>query len=156
MTGTELNHLSNEVMVNDVTNEQVFYENREEVEEDFQKRGIPSSGIIIVNVNLKIATLEKSKPFNQYLSPIIMDKTKKIIVNLRNCRLIDSSFLGAIVYSFKLAKSKGCELVLVWGNANDSTLIALTKIDKVIKIFPDFREAVDYVLQESLNNVGNK
>jgi len=103
--------------------------------------------MIIVFVNLQKATLTASKSFMNYLSEIIDGGEKKIIIDLRTCSLIDSTFLGVLVKSLKTAKSAGADIVLVYNKENPSTLFMITYMDKVFKTYKDLEEAVAHFKQ---------
>lgn len=72
------------------------------------------NGILIINVNLKKAVLNYSKPFLEHLLNSINSGQQKIIVDLSNCNIIDSTFLGVLVKSHKTIQHKNGEDALIY------------------------------------------
>jgi len=100
--------------------------------------------ILIVFVNLVKATLKEAKLFLEFLTNLIDNNEFKIVVDLRMCKLIDSTFLGALVKSHKHIKSINGEIVLVYNTQEASTLFMVTYMDKVFKAFTNMDEAIKH------------
>lgn len=102
------------------------------------------NGILIISVNLKKAVLSHSKPFLNYMMNSIKEGSRKIVVDLSNCSIIDSTFLGVLVKSHKSMSDEEGEIVLIYDEEHSSTLFMITYMDKVFKIFGSRDDAINY------------
>lgn len=100
--------------------------------------------IRIVFINLVKATLNESKTLLNLLTDLIRQGEKKIVVDLRMCNIVDSTFLGSLVKSHKSIKDKEGEIVLIYETEQQSTLFMITYMDKVFKTFKNIDEAINY------------
>ena len=106
----------------------------------FNKKEV--DGVTVVTVPLSRATLEKAGSFKDYLTQVIENDNKKIVVDLSLCDFVDSTFLGVLVASLKKAVTYNGDLRLVFTNEMPLGILQLTRMDKVFKIFTDLDEAV--------------
>lgn len=102
------------------------------------------NGVLIISVKLKKAVLSHSKPFLNHMMNSIKDGSKKIVVDLTNCSIIDSTFLGVLVKSHKSILDEDGEIVLIYDEEHSSTLFMITYMDKVFKTFNNRDDAVNY------------
>lgn len=101
--------------------------------------------IVIVFINLVKATLSESKRLLGLLDKLIQeDNQRKIIIDLRMCTLVDSTFLGVLVKSHKSIKEKNGEIVLIYNTNDPSTLFMVTYMDKVFKTFNNMEDAIKH------------
>lgn len=104
---------------------------------------IKKDDISIVTVHLPRATLMDAPGFKEFLANIIQKGVKKIVIDLRECLIIDSTFIGAMVASLKKITIQNGNIRLVYDENMQSTIFMLTKIDKVFKMFTNLDEAVE-------------
>ncbi|MBZ0179074.1 MAG: cyclic nucleotide-binding domain-containing protein [Melioribacteraceae bacterium] len=102
------------------------------------------NGVLIVSVNLKKAVLSHSKPFLNHMINSIKNESRNIVVDLSNCSIIDSTFLGVLVKSHKSIIDQNGEIVLIYDQEHSSTLFMITYMDKVFKIFNNREDAVNH------------
>ncbi|MBZ0200811.1 MAG: STAS domain-containing protein, partial [Ignavibacteriaceae bacterium] len=76
----------------------------------------------VVFVNLVKATLIESNSFNDFLKKLISNGEKEIIIDLRACKTVDSTFIGAIVRNYKQVKCNGGNIILIYRKDNLSSL----------------------------------
>ncbi len=74
--------------------------------EDFQK--IVQNDVVITYVNLTRATIKEASELKDILAEDIENGYRKLVVDISQCDFIDSTFLGAIVFTLKqIAKVEG-------------------------------------------------
>ncbi len=100
--------------------------------------------IAIVDINLQSATLESAQFCKDFISGLISNGNKKIIVNCSHIMFMDSTFLGALVFSLKRSASNGGDIRLVLSTVDSPiwTMFETTRMFKVFKTFPDIGSAV--------------
>ncbi len=99
--------------------------------------------VAILTVNLRHATLAEASRFRAFANKVIDAGANKIVVDMKSCQIIDSTFIGALVSSLKKVTSNGGNLRLVIDNTPQSNIFMLTGISKVFKIYPDLDEAIN-------------
>ena len=104
---------------------------------------VDHNGLLVIEVNTQQATLAKSKSFLLYVNNEIEKGFKNIAVDLRKCTLIDSTFLGSLVKSFRALKQMDGSISLIYDKEAQSTLFMVTYMDKVFKTFNNVEEAVE-------------
>ena len=98
--------------------------------------------IVIEKVNLKRATYKEAEEFKNFVQSDIEAGWQKIIIDMKPCEFMDSSFLGVLVNSMKqLGKSKGI-LKLASVHDDAQTILDITRMSDLLKIYPDKDEAV--------------
>ena len=98
--------------------------------------------ITTVTVNLSRATMDSAPQFRQYLVELIEKDCKNLIVDLRTCDFLDSSFLGALVFGLKKAKGIGGDLKILIAKQAPMGILSLTKMDQVFSVYKELDEAV--------------
>ncbi len=126
-------------MSNDSKNEKLNYD--VELIESFLN--IEEIGdILLINVELYSANLEKAIPFRDYLMKLFSSGKTKLIVNLSNSEYIDSTFLGSLVFVLKKMNAAKGEMRLVLGKSSKtSTMFEITNMNKVFKVFESVENA---------------
>jgi len=112
---------------------------------DSIKRDIKNE-IVIEKVNLVRATLNEAYLMKDNLLEDGLDY-KKIIVDLSSCDYIDSTFLGALIYSYRKIKEQDGEILLVVGNQGLTNSFIFREISSIFKVCNSIREAI-----EEMNN----
>ena len=74
--------------------------------------------ITVVSINCATTVSIHANNFKEYLFNLLSDNESKIIVDLREAVYIDSSFIGALVLSFKSLKNSDKQLKIVCGNTH--------------------------------------
>ena len=77
----------------------------------------------------------------QQVSALVAEQYPLWIVDLAEVDFIDSSGLGALVSTLKLARRQGCRLVLCHPSATVRLIFEITQLDRVFEIFDEL-EAV--------------
>ncbi len=68
--------------------------------------------------------------------------SRKIAINMTNINFIESSGLGALVSAYKFCDSNGGKLVFYGIQPYVQQLLELTKLNRVLKIYPNEQEAI--------------
>ncbi len=80
--------------------------------------------------------------FRKQMQELINQGNNVLILDLASLKFIDSSGLGAIVATLKMLKEEG-ELLLCGANHTVLQLFKLTRMDRVFKLYPDVRGALE-------------
>lgn len=110
-------------------------------QDDFTKEIIWN--IVIHNINISRATYKEAQAFKKSLLDDNDLPNLKVIIDLRLCEHIDSSFLGVIVLAIKNINCHGGEVKLVIPNPNNITLLNSTGLIRVFNIYNTRDEALD-------------
>ena len=104
----------------------------------------------IEKVNLVRATMNEAQEikYNILEDALVF---KKIIVDLSDCEYIDSTFFGALVYSYKQIKEKGGNIKLVISNSFMRRTFILGDIEKVFEVYDSLREAMNAYKEEEID-----
>lgn len=84
--------------------------------------------------------------FKSKIREVIEDGNKSFILDLESVDFVDSTGLGAIVSTIQLLKSDR-EYVLCNLREGVSALLKMTRLDRVVKVFPSREEAVEFINQ---------
>jgi anti-sigma B factor antagonist len=99
--------------------------------------------IAVITVKLYIAAAEDAIEFNKYLHNLIEQGENKIIIDLTECNLVGSQFLGALVAAYKLVKANNGNIKLVYSPEDKTSILVLTRLNKVFEVFLTLEEAMD-------------
>ena len=121
---------------------------------DVIKRTI-SNGIVIETVNLVRATLNEAFEMKDNLAEDGLDYDK-IIVDLTSCDYIDSTFLGALVYSYKKITENNGKMILVISDSSLSASFIYKEISSIFEVYPTVREAIAKLKENGKEIVSEK
>ena len=110
-----------------------------------------------------LVTLEEDK-LNSLISPALKSELvifnaegfRNIILDLSNVDHIDSSGLSCLLTANRVCQNSGGSFVLAGLKEEVEQLIAITQLDKSLKIVPLKDEAIDFVYMEELEREINK
>lgn len=105
---------------------------------DFKKTG----DVLVVKINLERATGNYSETFRSDLNQFINDGWVQIVLDMKNCHFVDSTFLSAILICFKKVKSEGGNLVVSSLNDEVASVIELTGMKKIFNIYSSVKNAI--------------
>src|SRR3954454_21239077 len=89
---------------------------------------------------------ETAPRFDQALSDAVEDKaTRGIVVDLAGVSFLDSSALNALIRCFERQKLHMEGLCLVARDSRVTTLLEVTRLDRVVRVVPDREQALRYV-----------
>ena len=99
--------------------------------------------VLIAKIHHKRATVEFSGEFKEKLLNKIDREGAKVVVDLRECEFVDSSFLGALVAGLKKATMKGGDLKIVGLQPPVRAMFELTRLYRIFDIFDKNEDAVN-------------
>ncbi len=108
---------------------------------DFAEKMI--EGILVYTSITNNANISNAQEFKNLAFEKIENGQKKIIIDLSDVLLMDSTFLGALVVVHRKIKAIGGKLTLCVKNESISTLLGLTKLDKTFDSFFTLQEAIE-------------
>ncbi len=103
--------------------------------------------IVIEKVNLIRATMNEAFEMKETLNEDMFD-FNKIIVDLTSCDYIDSTFLGALVYSLRRIKEQNGTIALVISDNFLSKSFIYHEISSVFRVYYSIKEAVAGLTEE--------
>lgn len=103
-------------------------------------------GIKIIHCNFRRANLTKAIDFKNFMLDLINAGHNRIIIDMKACKLIDSTFLGTLVVLMKRLSVYEGKLSLVCNNDICSWLFVMTKMDKVFNISQSLDDAIDAMI----------
>lgn len=98
--------------------------------------------MLLVKLDIKEASLENGDAFKKEVIGLFDKYKKTIVIDMSSVEYIDSSFLGSIVSAFKHLISFQSEVMLVGLSKDIKNLFALTRLDRVFKIYNNFSELI--------------
>ncbi|MFZ0454802.1 MAG: STAS domain-containing protein [Ignavibacteriaceae bacterium] len=119
--------------------------------EDFDR--IILKDVVIEIVNLTRATCKEALDFKDVLSSDMDRNFKKIVIDIRQCEFIDSTFLGAMVFIKKRLFEVGGDVRIVKSHSNIRTIMEKVGTNKFFSIYDSIESAVrSYDTDEVLKN----
>jgi len=106
-----------------------------------------NNGIFEVTVNIPEATFTTAAELKKILLQVI-ENNPNVIVDLCKAKMIDSTFLGALLISLKKSSAENGNLVLVGSNKSAWMIFEMTGLADVFKSFDTLEEARDYFRQQ--------
>ncbi|MCC8425415.1 STAS domain-containing protein [Mucilaginibacter sp. UR6-11] len=94
--------------------------------------------VLLVKLDIKEASLENGDAFKTEVIKLFEKYQKSIAIDMSAVGYIDSSFLGSMVSAFKHLIALKSELLLIGLSKDITNLFALTRLDKVFKIYNTF------------------
>ena len=100
---------------------------------------------LLIEVTVSEANLENADAFKSQVIELLSTHTKSVVIDLNKVEYIDSSFLGALVAILKHAITIKKEVVLVNLKKDVKDLLLLIRLDKVFKIYDNYKEALSHL-----------
>jgi anti-anti-sigma factor len=104
----------------------------------------------IFTIKEKNLTSHNSSDLKSEIAILVAEGYTSILLNLSELDFMDSSGLGALLNADRAAKESNGFLVIFGLNENNSNLIRIAKLDKVLLIAPSQKEALDLLILEEL------
>lgn len=118
--------------------------------EDFDR--IIIKDVVIEIVNLTRATYKEALELKERLNIDVIRNFKKVVIDLRQCEFIDSTFLGAIVYTKKNILDKEGDIRIVKSNSHIRTMIEKVGANRFFSIFATIEAAVQSYDSKTISN----
>ena len=98
--------------------------------------------VTIITADVDRATIIVAESFKNSVEFEIASNGKKFIFNLSSCEFIDSTFLSALVISYKRIVENGGELIIIGLKPAVKSMFQLTRLDKIFEIYTKEEEAL--------------
>lgn len=108
--------------------------------EDFDR--IILKDVVIEIVNLTRATCKEALEFKDVLQLDLARNFKKVVIDLRQCEFIDSTFLGVIVFIKKKIYESGGDVRIVKSPSNVRTIMEKVGTIRFFNIYDSIESAV--------------
>lgn len=100
--------------------------------------------ITLIIVKAKRTSVDIAAALKDLLSSLITNETRnKLLIDLTKIEIVESSFLGAIVFAYKEVMQKKGVIKVQVTNANVYDRFILTQLDKLFDIFNNREEALN-------------
>lgn len=98
--------------------------------------------VCILHIEGNIA-FEKVGEVKNYVKPLLSDDSiSAILINFEEVEFIDSSGIGLLVSVFKTLQQRQAKLILSDLSKKNSEIFNMTRLDKIISIYPTEDEAL--------------
>lgn len=118
--------------------------------DDFEIKVI--NDVIVVVVTFSRATYKEAGELKKILNEYHEKRFKKIVVDIRECEFIDSTFLGVLVFSLKSAAKIGGDIRIIQPSSIVKTLMEKVGTIKVFNVFDTIDAAVNSYNSADLSN----
>jgi len=108
----------------------------------FSAKKLDNSNIIEIKVNINRATSYEVKRFKMHIDSLLNADYRNYILNLSECGLIDSIFLGTIITFYKKIKALNGNLKLVVDPNNTPVSISKTSLGEIFDIYTQIEAAI--------------
>jgi anti-sigma B factor antagonist len=98
--------------------------------------------VIIVDLNGRLVMGVGDEILREVVNELLAENWKKILLNLRKVTIMDSSGMGEIVSSWKVAKTFGAAIKLLRPGDGIRRTLRLTQILPLLEVFDEEDEAV--------------
>jgi anti-anti-sigma factor len=117
--------------------------------------------VVVITVNLVSATLNDTNEFKGFMEELVLLTECDVVVDLGPCNHLDSTFIGALVMSYKKLKVKNRYMVLVEPNDQTKVFLTMNSLSKIFHLYPNVEVAVEdllnrKVVEENLTNGNHK
>jgi anti-sigma B factor antagonist len=98
--------------------------------------------VIIVDLEGRLVLGVGDEILRDVMNELLAEDWKKILLNLREVRIMDSSGIGEVVSSWKLAKRFGASVKLLRPGPHIQRTLRLTQILPLLEVYDDEAEAI--------------
>ena len=109
--------------------------------ENFEKTVV--ADVAVETVNLSRATLEHASTFKSMINEDISNGIRKMVIDLRNCEFMDSTFIGVLVVSLKNLKKLNGKLHLVKPHSFAHSVLESINTLRIFDIYDSLEEATN-------------
>jgi anti-sigma B factor antagonist len=111
---------------------------------ELTQKQAPGAAIVAVHGKL-VGTPQNCEAIHDVFRSLLDDGTKKIVVDLTDTPWANSQGIGMLIGAHTSVVKAGGKLVLAGPNDRISSVLAVTRLDLVFKLFPNEDAAVQYL-----------
>ncbi len=104
-------------------------------------------GVAVVALDGRIVLGEETSALREKVKSLVAEGKKKLLLNMGNVTMIDSSGLGALVAAYSSAKAMGASLCLCNLGLQTNQLLQMTKLLTVFEVSNTEEEALHSFLK---------
>jgi anti-sigma B factor antagonist len=101
-----------------------------------------TDGVTVLALDGRIVLGEETNKVRESVKNLVSQGKKKIVLDMTNVTMVDSSGLGALVAAYSSAKSAGASLRLSNLGAHFNEVLQITKLLTVFDVFKTEQDAV--------------
>jgi len=98
--------------------------------------------LVIIIVNKARATSQNADEISKIIKAEIEEERKKIVIDLSQCKFVDSIFLGTLIYSAKELKKNNGQMKIVQPIKLPSELFSISKSLHLLEYYKTREEAI--------------
>lgn len=98
-------------------------------------------GVLVVSPQARRLDASVAGAFRDRVSHCIQSGHNKVVLDLAEVQFMDSSGLTALISVLKAVSVNGGSMVISGVDSNLSSLFQLTRLNKVLRVYPSVREA---------------
>lgn len=102
-----------------------------------------NQSIAIISLDGNVMGGPDSTVLNELLHKLIADGKKKIVLDLKNVKLMNSSGLGMLIAALTTMRNASGDLKIAAPSKKIENLLIITKLVKVFEIFKTVKQAVE-------------
>jgi anti-sigma B factor antagonist len=102
----------------------------------------PSEGWVILDLSGDIDLANSPAMRKALLGEIKEKRTRKVFLNLKNVRYIDSSGIASLVEGLKASRDAGARLILYGLNPSVREVMELSRLQKIFEIYDSEEQAL--------------
>ena len=99
--------------------------------------------ILIISVNSSSATTQHADEFSKIMKSQIEEYRKKIVIDLSQCKFVDSVFLGVLIYASKELKDNDGQMRIVEPAKLPPAIFSISKSLHLLEYFKTREEAIN-------------
>ena len=99
-------------------------------------------GVFVIAVNLNRSTVNEADAFKKIVKEEINSGRTKLVIDLRKCDYIDSTFFGAIMMTFRMTEGQGYKLKVVQSAITGVDIFIQTNTSRLFDIYKTREEAI--------------
>ena len=98
--------------------------------------------VVVEKIDIQRATYKEAGDLKAEFDKDFEEGFVKIVIDLSECKYMDSTFLGVLVKSLKYISEKGGDIKLAAAHSDAEVLLDLTRMNRVFKLFKTVDEAI--------------
>jgi len=105
-------------------------------------------GVMVLELHGKLVGGPEAESFKTMFRSLIDDDKKQIVINLKKVDWINSTGLGILISNYTSVRNAGGDLVLCNVSDRIDSILYVTKLNLLFRVFDDETEAAEYLRKE--------
>ncbi|HKI79196.1 MAG TPA: STAS domain-containing protein [Ignavibacteriaceae bacterium] len=99
--------------------------------------------VVVERIKLKRATFNEVEELKEDLNNNFEKDNIKVVIDLSECKYMDSTFLGALVNNLKRYSQKGGDIKIAGAHSDAEVLLNITGMDRIFSLYASVEEALE-------------